>query len=212
MCRACKGAHRPHTCEKRRKKLKGPSGDAEMPGPIPHVEEEEEVGPGAEAPGEPDATEADVAPAPEVASPLPDDVGEKEDLDLPAEKLSASADVPERPSASADVPGAGAPVPDIPSADHERDQADRDEAPLLLIPPALRRLHQRLLKDIELYKLHSKHYHMSPNQFKARTSELTLPDEVYEIRRRGQELQGLSSCHADSCTQQGVRDPRSEFW
>ena len=35
------------------------------------------------------------------------------------------------------------------------------------------------MKDVELYKLHIKHYHMSPKQFKARTSELALPDEVY---------------------------------
>ena len=34
-----------------------------------------------------------------------------------------------------------------------------------LVPPALRRLHQRLMKDVELYKLHIKHYHMSPKQF-----------------------------------------------
>jgi hypothetical protein len=32
-----------------------------------------------------------------------------------------------------------------------------------------------------LYKLHVKHYHMSLQQFKARTSELALPQEVYDL-------------------------------
>ena len=33
---------------------------------------------------------------------------------------------------------------------------------------------------MELYKLHIKHYHMSPTQFRRRTSMLGLPDSVYE--------------------------------
>ena len=44
------------------------------------------------------------------------------------------------------------------------------------LPLPLVRLHKRLNKDLELYKLHVKHYHMSLNQFKKRTSELALPD------------------------------------
>ncbi len=45
-------------------------------------------------------------------------------------------------------------------------------------PVALRRLHQRLNSPLELYKLHLKHYHMSPAQFRRRTSELHLPEEA----------------------------------
>ena len=33
---------------------------------------------------------------------------------------------------------------------------------------------------VELYKLHVKHYHMSPTQFRRRTSMLNLPDRIYE--------------------------------
>jgi hypothetical protein len=54
-----------------------------------------------------------------------------------------------------------------------------DPPPQPLVPLALQRLHRRLSKDLELYKLHVKHYHMSPAQFRKRTSELALPDEVY---------------------------------
>jgi hypothetical protein len=49
-----------------------------------------------------------------------------------------------------------------------------------IIPPSLEKLHQRLSKEVELYKLHVKHYHMSPTQFRKRTSQLALPDTVYE--------------------------------
>jgi hypothetical protein len=48
------------------------------------------------------------------------------------------------------------------------------------IPPALRKLHERLKKSVELYKLHVKHYHMTPSQFQKRTSQLSLPQEVYD--------------------------------
>ena len=33
----------------------------------------------------------------------------------------------------------------------------------------------------ELYKLHIKHYHMTPTQFRRRTSELALPEHVYKL-------------------------------
>jgi hypothetical protein len=48
-----------------------------------------------------------------------------------------------------------------------------------IVPPSLRKLHKRLNNELELYKLHLKHYHMSPAQFRRRTSELALPDEIY---------------------------------
>ena len=63
---------------------------------------EKDEGTGAEAPGEPDATEAD-EPAPVVVSPLPGETG-KEPEESHTDPLPASAGAPERPSASADVP------------------------------------------------------------------------------------------------------------
>eukprot|EP00971_Amphidinium_carterae_P068854 1363228-Amphidinium_carterae.3 len=48
------------------------------------------------------------------------------------------------------------------------------------LPTALRKLHARLSKDVELYKLHVRHYHMRPNQFRKRTSELALPEYIYK--------------------------------
>ena len=47
------------------------------------------------------------------------------------------------------------------------------------IPISLRRIHQKLENEAELLKLHLKHYHMSLEQFKRRTSALNLPNSVY---------------------------------
>ncbi len=48
------------------------------------------------------------------------------------------------------------------------------------LPIALRRIHQKLSKDVELLKLHLKHYHMTPSQFRRRTNLLQLPEEIYK--------------------------------
>ena len=44
--------------------------------------------------------------------------------------------------------------------------------------PAYQRMLEKLRSDVELYKLHVKHYHMSPAQFRRRTSMLGLPGEI----------------------------------
>ena len=59
--------------------------------------------------------------------------------------------------------------------------------------PSLTRLHNRLNKELELYKLHIKHYHMNLNQFRKRTSQLALPDEIYEKYKKV--CQGCSVCN-----------------
>ena len=46
--------------------------------------------------------------------------------------------------------------------------------------PAFKRMLRKLEDSVELHKLHIKHYHMSPTQFRRRTSMLGLPDSVYE--------------------------------
>ena len=45
---------------------------------------------------------------------------------------------------------------------------------------AMKRLLIRLRKPEELLKLHLKPYHMSPAQFRHRTSSLRLPEEVHD--------------------------------
>ena len=45
--------------------------------------------------------------------------------------------------------------------------------------PAYKKMLRRLEDSVELYKLHVKHSHMFPTQFRRRTSMLGLPDSVY---------------------------------
>ncbi|OLQ08354.1 hypothetical protein AK812_SmicGene8150 [Symbiodinium microadriaticum] len=46
--------------------------------------------------------------------------------------------------------------------------------------PQYKRMLEKLNDEVELYKLHVKHYHMSPAQFRRRTSMLGLPGEIYD--------------------------------
>ena len=46
--------------------------------------------------------------------------------------------------------------------------------------PAFQRMLEKLRNEVELYKLHVKHYHMSPAQFRRRTSMLGVPGEFYD--------------------------------
>ena len=46
--------------------------------------------------------------------------------------------------------------------------------------PQYQRMLEKLNNEEELYKLHVKHYHMSPAQFRRRTSMLGLPGEIYD--------------------------------
>ena len=43
-------------------------------------------------------------------------------------------------------------------------------------PHARLKLHWRLNKEVELYRLHGKLYHVSVSDFRKRTSEVALPD------------------------------------
>jgi len=52
------------------------------------------------------------------------------------------------------------------------------EPPVGDFPLAIRRIHAKLQDKVELHKLHLKHYHMTPSQFKRRTQALRLPEEI----------------------------------
>ena len=48
----------------------------------------------------------------------------------------------------------------------------------------LKRIHDKLRSEKELYKLHLKHYHMKLDQFKKRTSQLKIPKHIYIFLKR----------------------------
>ena len=57
---------------------------------------------------------------------------------------------------------------------------------------AMERLVNRLRNSSELLKLDHKHYHMSPSQFRHRTSSLRLPEDVHD--RYKEVVQGCEHC------------------
>jgi hypothetical protein len=86
------------------------------------------------------------------------------------------------PPGEARVPpqGEGARGSSEPMEAEQEEPAEPEEQDAGGIPPALAKLHKRLSKEVELYKLHLKHYHMSVTQFRRRTNRLALPESVYE--------------------------------
>ena len=59
--------------------------------------------------------------------------------------------------------------------------------------PAYKKMLRRLEGSVGLYKLHVKHYHMSPTQFRRRTSMLGLPDSVCQ---KYEDVSQVSLCSA----------------
>ena len=45
----------------------------------------------------------------------------------------------------------------------------------------LEKIHAKLRNKLELYKLHLKHYHMPLSSFKKRTSQLKIPQDIYDL-------------------------------
>jgi len=56
----------------------------------------------------------------------------------------------------------------------------KEPSPKGTLSLALQRTHDKLQSPTELLKLHLKHYHMSTEQFKRRTSALKLQKEIYD--------------------------------
>ena len=70
------------------------------------------------------------------------------------------------------------------------------------LPLALRRIHQKLRDPVELIKLHLKHYHLTPNQFRRRTSALKLPDDIHRLHPE-------TSKRCDGCNEEAPEPSRS---
>ena len=65
--------------------------------------------------------------------------------------------------------------PGLPKPADKKDPTVKTSLPLVL-----QRIHAKLESDVELYRLHLKHYHMSAEQFKRRTSALRIPAHIYD--------------------------------
>ena len=97
---------------------------------------------------------------------------------------SAGARKPDAPPADADEPVKPDPqeetkedVKPEPTTVHREKKAPKVS---MTLPLALQRSHEKLSRPPERLKLHLKHYHMSTEQFKKRTSALKIPAKIYE--------------------------------
>jgi len=74
-------------------------------------------------------------------------------------------------------------IPELRDASDE-EQQEQEMAPAVPepqagdLPLAIRRIHSKLRDMVELHKLHLKHYHMTPTQFKRRAQALRLPEDI----------------------------------
>ena len=90
------------------------------------------------------------------------------------EAVTDEAPLPQRPEV---VIG----PPDVPASDESPvipiRRLSRAEQQDPATEPALKRIHEKLRNEHDLYKRHLKHYHMKLDQFKKRTSQLKLPKD-----------------------------------
>ena len=78
--------------------------------------------------------------------------------------------------------------------------------------PAYRKMLRKLEDSVELYKLHVKHYHMSPTQFRRRTSMLGLPDSVYQKYEEMYNKCRVCSIHCTTAESQDFRHTIHQLW
>ena len=109
-------------------------------------------------------------------------IHEKEkNFDISETEGPAEPGTTETTSESVPVSAARSPAVTVKKEDAEdKDKIKPLDPSMSSVTPQLARLHKRLNSKVELYKLHLKHYHMSLENFKRRTSALALPQEVYD--------------------------------
>ena len=162
-CPACNGKHRPHTKKEGCKKFKGPEQkSAQVPKPAKsdskkNVKKLIQPDSKLEVPSQP----FDPDDEPMVASG----------------PSSGSKDgVPRRREPQIEEDTEIKPEPKVEVKNEEK----KEPPPKGTLSLALQRIHDKLQSPTELLKLHLKHYHMTTEQFKRRTSALKLPKEIYE--------------------------------
>ena len=107
-----------------------------------------------------------------VSPAAPEDDTDLRDLEFSGEEGPAGAPPQKDPS--------GSPAPEASSLEPRRIALPLPGQEVSRASPQYQRMLEKLNSDVELYKLHVKHYHMSPAQFRRRTSMLGLPGEIYD--------------------------------
>ena len=172
-CPACNGKHRKHTYDEHCNLKEPQKREKIVPRkPVPLDKNIRVPETSAPAPTHRLKTKSHASSKPEKRL---DDTQETEleipDLDQPL------ADDPPAPSSSSRPKNATKVAEDVPEVPVSQKKEPKIKADL---PVALKRIHQKLESPVELLKLHLKHYHMSSDQFRKRTSALKIPEEIYQ--------------------------------
>ena len=176
-CPACNGKHRKHTYDEHCNLKEPQKREKIVPRkPVPLDKSINKPEASTPAPTHRLKTKSQASSKPEQRL---DDIKETEletpDLDQPI------ADEPPAPSSSSKPKNATKAKPVVVEDDPEVPVSQKKEPKIKAdLPLALRRIHQKLESPVELLKLHLKHYHMSSDQFRKRTSALKIPEEIYQ--------------------------------
>ena len=175
-CPACNGRHRSHTYDQHCR-LDGPKGKKPKKSDTPKkfVEPDKNIHDPQTSTSAP-ARRLHVKTKPEQRW----DADKKDEVELDILEEFPAKDPSTSPSSSKPKPGPKPKqvvvedVEDVPVSQKKDPKIKAD------LPIALRRIHQKLRSPVELLKLHLKHYHMSTDQFRKRTSALKIPEETYQ--------------------------------
>eukprot|EP00439_Symbiodinium_sp_Y106_P066001 s314_g10.t1 len=189
-CPACNGKHRKHTYKDGRKKAETSEvKEDKSAADNPAKKTEKHIASGDAKVDPPSKLISMPPPAKKVTPPTYRKTEKSPDFGTPFEhskipSSSTGAEKPDVPPAEPDMPVKPDPqeeskedVKPIPTTVHREKKAPKVSVTL---PLALQRIHEKLSHPTELLKLHLKHYHMSTEQFKKRTSALKIPAKIYE--------------------------------
>ena len=170
ICPACRGQHRAHTYKEGCKYYEGSASPEEQPAEKPAPTTSSLPKPGTEEQDKPKDTRKRAGG--EKDRPESSTTRKRVSLGNPEDQINPKPkpqDKSEGSSSSASPePQVEEPVP--PSLDPQEDDVRK----------SLKNIHDKLNNETKLYKLHLKHYHMTPQSFRHRTSALKLPKEVYD--------------------------------
>ena len=181
-CPACEGKHRPHTYKDDCKKAKPKT--TESTPPKSKEKSETKESPKTTVKTEPKGKKVTKANEPigifeKDKEPVPGLRPLGEAPPVRSGPASGSRE-PAPPDGEVERPEPQDVEPKLEVKEEEKVPEKKEPSPSANLPLALRRIHEKLESPTELLKLHLKHYHMSTDQFKRRTSALKLPKEIYE--------------------------------
>ena len=162
-CPACNGKHRPHTNKEGCKRFKGSEPkSAQVPKPAKSDSKKN--------------VKKVIQPDSKLEVPVQPFDPDEEPMVASGPSSGSKDGVPRRREPQIEEEPEVKPEPKVEVKLEEK----KEPSPRGTLSLALQRIHDKLQSPTELLKLHLKHYRMTTEQFKRRTSALKLPKEIYD--------------------------------